>query len=808
MTYRDGSTAVVRSGPGWKASDGPTRFDDFLYGETYDARRAADLSGWATPEYDDAAWSGARASSGPTGVLEAQDVEPIRPQEQLAFRSVRETEPGVYLFDLGENIAGNAILDTDLPEGREITLRYGEKLRDNGRVENCLIPGICIGMDYQSDRYVGGPGRDVWRPEFSYKGFQYVEVEGLTAPPDVSMLRAEVWHTDAREIGSFESSNGLLDRIVRNTRRAVLSNLMGMPTDTPIYEKTGYTGDGLLMAPSNSYLFDLRRFYAKWTVDIRQSQAPATGELPVWAPSPTDPNGPSNDNPSFPGPSPGWDAALFVVPDVLLRFYGEDRPARQALEEMRKYRAWYDRHALSNGILVEGCPNPTGEPCPNGLGDWSNPTGTVKGVTLDNTAWYFHMLGLMERIATLAGDEATATSARERAAQVFQAFQERFWNPATQTYRNDPGQTVFSQHQNAIALGLGLVPADRIQAVGDALAADVRARGNHLATGIMGTRFLWHALTMTGHLDEAFAVATQTTYPSYGYWIDELGWTSLGENWEADTRSRNHHMFGTIVQWMFDTLAGYKPLKPGYKQIEYRPMIPTTGLDWVRASTDTVRGRVATHWRKVGRGLNLDIKVPANASGLVYIPADRPGDVFESGTGRLRSAHNARGVQLVGREGDRIVYRVGSGTTSSGSVRPASEPQRARSLHDKGPGARRRATGHPRRGASQRLAHGVDKAGAVAARNERERPCHRAARAQCHWSLCSTPPGGRELLRSGRPVRRRDGCGARAFCDAVMPGRRATSGPSPRRGRGAGRTGRGRSVPWRVAGCRSSVRRS
>ena len=135
------------------------------------------------------------------------------------------------------------------------------------------------------------------------------------------------------------------------------------------------------------------------------------------------------------------------------------------------------------------------------------------------------MLGLMEQVATLAGDQATATSARERAAQVFAAFQERFWDPATRTYRNDPGQTVFSQHQNAIALGLGLVPADRVQAVGDALAADVRARGNHLATGIMGTRFLWHALTMTGHLDEAFAVATQTTYPSYGYWIDELGWT-------------------------------------------------------------------------------------------------------------------------------------------------------------------------------------------------------------------------------------------------------------------------------------------
>ncbi|GAA3844561.1 alpha-L-rhamnosidase C-terminal domain-containing protein [Streptomyces phyllanthi] len=229
-------------------------------------------------------------------------------------------------------------------------------------------------------------------------------------------------------------------------------------------------------------------------------------------------------------------------------------------------------------------------------------------------------------------------------------------------YRNDPEEKEFSQHQQAIALGLGLAPSDRRQTVGDSLAADVRARDNHLSTGIMGTRFLWDALTSTGHLDEAFAAATQTTFPSYGYWIDVLGWNALGENWPADTRSRNHMMFGTIVQWFFEDLAGNRPTGAGFSEIEFRPEIPSSGLDWVKASTDTVRGEVATDWRKSGNGLEPEVTVPAGSDGVVYVPASSSRLVREHGTGANLAAERAPGVRLVGQQGDRVVYEVGSGT--------------------------------------------------------------------------------------------------------------------------------------------------
>lgn len=663
VTYQDGTSTVVRSDRTWKVTDGPSRFDDYMRGENYDARRAAALEGWAEPGFDDAPWGPARASDGPDGRLVAQNAEPIRPQDQLPFKTVTMTAPGRYLFDLEDEIAGSVILDGDIPEGTALQIRYGEKLGTDGSIDTNMLPGPsgAVFGDLQKDVYIGRAGRDRWRPEFSYKGFRYVEITGLVLPPDLPLVTAEVWHNDVRAIGSWESSSGLTNRIVRNTKRAVLMNLFWQPTDTPIYEKSGYTGDGQLMTGANSYLFDMRRFYTKWAEDIAEAQDPADGELlGIVAPSPRADDFQDAD---WPGPSPGWDVALFNVPDAVYRFGGDERPSVRHVDEMKRYRTWIERHLDADGVLRGHCQTPSGpNPCTNGLGDWSNLPDMPVGVSLDSTAWYHEMLRLLAQAATLAGDDATATSARAQMTRTAAAFNEAFWTPAISEYRNDPEETQFSQHQQAIALEFGLVPAERVETVAGSLAADVQARDDHLSTGIMGTRFLWPALTTTGHLDEAFAAATQTSYPSYGYWIDVLGWHALGENWPADTRSRSHMMFGTVVQWFFEDLAGYRSTGAGFSEVEFRPEVPGSGLDWVKASTDTVRGTVATSWRKTDSGLELEVTVPAGSNGVVHMPASSAAVVRETGTGKSLPADKAPGVRLVGQQGDRVVYKVGSGT--------------------------------------------------------------------------------------------------------------------------------------------------
>jgi alpha-L-rhamnosidase len=160
-------------------------------------------------------------------------------------------------------------------------------------------------------------------------------------------------------------------------------------------------------------------------------------------------------------------------------------------------------------------------------------------------------------------------------------------------------------------------------------------------------------LTATGQHEAAFTVATQTDEPSWGYWTDTAKFTALGEHWPADTRSRNHHFFGAIVQWLYEDLAGFRPLEPGYRRIEFRPEIPAAGLDSVSASYESVRGTVATGWRRTAEGLDFDVTVPPNAEGRVFVPASSPGSVTETLGGAA--------VTLVGVEGGRVVYDVGSG---------------------------------------------------------------------------------------------------------------------------------------------------
>jgi alpha-L-rhamnosidase len=688
VRLEDGSTTVIRSGKGWRTTDGPTRFDDYMLGETYDARRAAAVAGWSKPGYDDSGWVPVRPMAGPRGRLEAMAEEPIRPHESLPFRSVTKTSAGTWLFDLKQNVAGNAVLRTDLPAGTRITLHYGERLADDGTVDTS--GGSFDGKPMQLDTFTAGPGRDVWRPEHTYKGFRYVEVAGLTGTPKPSMLTAQVWHTGFRPVGTFTSSHPLVNRVFEASRRAMRSNSLSIPTDTPIYEKTGYTADGQLVAGALSYLYDTRRFYAKWLRDIEQSVAP-NGDMGISAPLPSDP--PETQGPNgFAYASPGWDAALMVVPHVLERMHGDARPGLAALSEMKRVLAYYDTQSRGD-LLPATCQVAFSQVCPNGLGDWTAPFGMSYGAALDSNAWWLYMLDRAGAVAQQAGERQTAADLATRIAAVRSAFQTLFYDRVLKLYRDPlnpgpseparpfanafitagassrpstevsaPGIPLYSQHQNAIALGLGLVPAAHRTAVGDNLALDMSARGDHLSTGIMGTRFLFEALASTGHVDEAFRVLTQTTYPSYGYSLGALGYSSLPEFWESNQRSLNHQMYGSVVQWMFEGLAGIRPLRPGFAQVEIDPGVPSQGLSYVRASTATVRGTVSSEWRTTPNGLVLDVRVPANTTAVVRVPAAQGAEIKESGSGRTLPAAEAPGVRLVARTADRVSYVVGSGT--------------------------------------------------------------------------------------------------------------------------------------------------
>jgi alpha-L-rhamnosidase len=676
VTYADGSEEVIASDERWRVSvDGPTRYDSYYLGETYDARR--ERRGWDTPGFDASAWGAARVVTPPAGELRAEMAEPSRVVASRGPGKRSEPVPGVIVYDVGQNLAGWASIRVRAPAGTPIEIFYSEKLGADGRAStegNALVGG-----QLQTDYYVArGAGVERWTPRFTYKGFQYVQISG---PGGAPLPRAIIVAVDSiRQVrtalaptSTFASSSTLLERIHAMTSWAFQSNVQsGVITDTPIYEKNPWTGDAQLSSGAASTIFDTRRLYAKLFQDMRDAQT-AQGEVPLLAPS--------NENygyvgkPAFKpehccGATPPWDAFWFVIPWEAYQRFGDARALEATYPAMRAYLdEWIPRWTARDG---DGSPYTLTA----GLGDWDAPTGTDPVTHLVATAYYAHFARIASDAARVLGKSADAARYDSLFAKVRDAFNTAFLQPSGVYHDVTPPARqggppppppppqpdgAIEQTAQALPLAFGLVPDSLRASLAAKLADDLaRTRGGNAYVGIVGARYLFPALTDAGFGDVAFRAATQTDYPSYGYWADSLHWTTLAEYWEPTSRSRNHHMFGSVVQWMYESLAGLRPLAPGYALIEVRPIVPP-GLDSVSATIATVRGSVSSTWRRTARGLELEVTIPANATARVQVPA-ASGDAITEGAGaRAVRAERAEGVRRVGVVGDRVVYEVGSG---------------------------------------------------------------------------------------------------------------------------------------------------
>jgi len=637
VTHRDGSETAIASDGTWTTTQGPTRSDSVYAGETYDAR--AEQPGWDRAGFDDAAWDAATPVAAPAGALRGQAHEPIRVTETLRPVAVTEPRPGVYVFDLGVQIAGWTQLNVSGPAGTEVELYHGERVDDEGLVTIPQYTNFHELEQGQTDRYVlSGEDRETWEAKFTYKGFRYVQVTGLPGPPGPDTVLGRRVHNDVRSIGEFDSGEPLLGRIRGNVRRALLNNHHHVPTDTPVYEKNGWTGDAQLTATTAMYEFDMARFHTKWLADIADSQLP-DGEISDIVPTPGWSYEGAPGWTAVHGPTPAWDAAYLQIPWWMYQYGGDRRILETHFAGMRRYFDWLMSYADDRQLLDVG------------LGDWLSPGGEPpEGPVLSSTAHAYLFATRLADIAGVLGDATAEAGYRARAAELREAFNAAFFDEQAGYYRTVYGDysDEYRQTSNTIAVAFGLVPEDRVGDVVDRLAADVRERGMHLDTGIVGTRYLLPVLSEHGHADVAYAVATQRTYPSWGFWL-ELGNSALQEHWEADTRSLNHHMFGSIGHWLHADLAGLTPAGPGWATVRVRPYLPD-GLSHARSSTDTVRGRVAAAWRRDGSGgLTLDARVPGNATGEIHVPlvGHAPGDVRAPRGARFERAGDGFAVYAV-----------------------------------------------------------------------------------------------------------------------------------------------------------------
>lgn len=641
VEHTDGSVEHVVSDDTWTIHDGPTVFDDLFAGDSFDAREVQ--PGYDTVGFDDAAWEHASETDGPRGVLVNQRQQPIRVTEELPAVEITEPVDGTYVVRFPRVIAGWVQYTVEGPAGTTVRAQAAEKLRSDGRINADNNGGF--GSGFQTDRFtLAGTGApETWEPSFSYKGFQYIEVTGWPEgdEPSLEDFTAKVVHTDAEEWGSFESSEPIMNQVHRAVVDTLKNNIHGIPTDTPMFEKNGWTGDAAVGAEMFMTNLDTHELFAKWMRDVHETRDENGAPL-VIAPS-------SADWGQW-GVNPIWHSAYVTIPWWLYQYGGDERVLTEQYDGMKAY-VDLELGRSANGLVT----NPR-------LGDWVSPEASPAGgnapedVRVSNTAYLYEMLVSMQRTAEHLGRTDDAAHFAEGAATVKETFNATFLDRTGGYYRGS-GDRGYRQTHNVLALAFGLAPDEQTaQRVAASLVADIDAKGRKLNTGVAGTKYLLPVLTEYGYEDVAFDLAVETEYPSWGFMV-ENGGTTMWEHWSLDARSLGHYFLGTVDDWFYRSVGGIAPsVDDGYRTIEIDPAV-TGRAAWANASTMTPFGLVSVVWRSQDRDLVLETHVPVGSTARVVLPTDDPATVTEGGV-PLGEVEGVSAVEVVDGE---VVVTVGSG---------------------------------------------------------------------------------------------------------------------------------------------------
>jgi hypothetical protein len=680
ISYADGAVEVIQTDSSWKGSEGPIVEADLLMGETYDARR--EIPGWDCAGFDDSKWV-------PVTVLrdgeehlpekiEPYPGAPVKTIAELPAQSVSEPTPGVFVFDLGQNMVGVVRLKVNVPAGTELVLRHGEMLHADGTVytENLRFAKA-------TDRYIAkGGGEEVWQPRFTFHGFRYVQVEGLSgdrgqgtedrgqrtevrglksevggqgsedrgqgievrgqrtedggqrseletqnpeleagnrklerdgilsesppaegwpkagvgSPPatchlPLATVTGVVWMSALTETASFECSNEKVNQLFSNIQWGFRGNYLEVPTDCPQRdERLGWTGDTQMFIRSATYLADVQPFFKKWLIDLHDAQH-ADGGYPDMAP--------------FMGrmsyTSAAWADAGIICPYVLWQAYGDTEFIRPWWSQMKKFMELIctenNRH---NGPQAES------------FGDWLhfNSETPVRLIGMAYRAYDAQLMAAMAAALNKMEDEKHFSDEAEKSRALFR----------DQLFKGND-LALKTQTACALAIAMDLIEGPDREKAAECLVSNLEKHGGYLTTGFVGTGYLCPALTKAGRSDLAVQLLLNEGHPSWLYEVNN-GATTIWERWNSWTKeggfgdigmnSFNHYAFGSVCEWMFESLAGFRPAEPGFKRIIVEPCF-TDKLDFVKASYDSIQGRISVEWRKTGAGYSLELETPVPA---------------------------------------------------------------------------------------------------------------------------------------------------------------------------------------------------
>jgi alpha-L-rhamnosidase len=649
IEYANGTKKTIISDETWKLNvDGPIRSNNEYDGEEYDATK--ELTGWMNAGFNDTKWLKPQLVKAPEGKLVAQMTPPMKVMETFDVKEIKKVGEGKYVLDIGQNFSGWIKMKVKGKRGDKVSLRFAESLQPNGELYIANLRDAKVTDIYT----LKGGETEIWQPSFVYHGFRYVEVTGYPGTPVKGDFEGHFVYDEMRGSRGFLSSNNVLNGIIVNANRGIASNYKGMPIDCPQRnERQPWLGDRATGAGGEAFLFDNSTLYAKWLDDIEQSQT-EEGAIPDVAPAFWNYY---SDNMTWPG-------TYLLVADMLHRQFGDEQVIIKHYPSMKKWMDYMRTKYMKDYILTK-----------DKYGDWCVPpesleiirsrdsTRTTDGALI-STAYYYWLLQYMKKFATLAGKSSDIPAYDDLAARIKQAFNDKFYNKQRKLYDNN---TVTA---NILPLYFGITPESDKEAVFNNIYNKIKLTDKmHISTGVIGTQWLMRTLTQFQRSDIAFTLASNTSYPSWGYMLAN-GATTIWELWNGNTaspqmNSQNHVMLlGDLIIWMYENLAGIKSddKAVGFSKIIMKPEM-VDGLHYVEAWYDSPYGIVKSLWSK---GLDdkevnefsWEILIPANTTATVYVPASSKSEVsllIEKGV----ILDNE--IKFLREEGPYVVYEVPSG---------------------------------------------------------------------------------------------------------------------------------------------------
>ena len=609
LLYSDGAKETIISDSQTKTAPSPILYDDLHTGEMFDAR--LQIPDWASPDYEDGNWSFALKAEAPRGELKICEAEPITVAREIKPVKIFKAD-NMYIYDFGINSSGVCRLKINGENGQEIVLQYFEELKDGKPVISNLRFRDCDTV--QEDRYICKGGEiGEYTPSFTYHGFRYVAVSGITeAQATEDLLTYLEMYSNIEKVGEFSCSDETVNKIQEATVRSDYSNFWYFPTDCPQREKNGWTGDASLSAEQMLYNMKPEKSFKEWLRNIYKAMSDK-GEIPGIIP--TADWGYLKGNSIFNGPA--WDAVIINLPYYMYIYRGDTEVLKEAATPIMRYLNYLASTMTERDTYKVGL----GDWCQvrEKGNEWGRPSVSSE-VVLTITAY-----DLAKKSAFIFGALGLETQkqfAESLASRLKKAFRDNLVDKATLTVEGD------TQTGQAMALYYGMFEDDEKSAAFERLLEFIRLRDGHFHGGVLGGRVIYRLLAENGEAELAYNMIVRPDFPSYGNWIAR-GATTLWEEFypeegEGDLvriSSHNHHFWGDVSAWFYRYLAGINvnPQKQDANNINIEPVF-IGKLDFVKASYTAKDGTVAVDWKRNGDTVVINIELTGKVYGKIILP--------------------------------------------------------------------------------------------------------------------------------------------------------------------------------------------